>query len=107
VHGPALLGTAVAVVAIVAGLVLAHRRGHLIAAAIPLLLFLAAAWSLAKVAYDRDYRDADGFVDCWPSCSPVQHAVGVSLFVAPLAALLVACITILGLAIRRRRKSAA
>jgi 1,4-dihydroxy-2-naphthoate octaprenyltransferase len=107
VHGTALLGTAFAIVAIVAGLVLAHRRGHLIAAAVAVLLLLAAAWVLAKVAYDRDYRDADGFVDCWPSCSPVQHAVGVSLFVAPLVAVLVACITIAGLAIRRARKRTA
>lgn len=35
------------------------------------------AWLAAKVAIADDYRDADGYADCWPSCSVTQRAVAV------------------------------
>jgi hypothetical protein len=104
VHGTALLVTALVVGGVLAGLVLAGRRGHLLAASVVALVSLSVAWVLAKLASDAEYRDADGWVDCWPSCSPLQHAVGISLWVAPLVALLVICSTILAFAIRRSRR---
>jgi hypothetical protein len=51
------------------------------------------------------YRDAGGWVDCWPSCSPVQHAVGISLWVGPLVGLLVVCVGAAGLVLRRLRRA--
>jgi hypothetical protein len=99
----ALAVTALVAIGIVAGLLFAHRRGHLLAAALPTLLFLAFAWVLAKIAQDTDYRDADGWVDCWPSCSPVQHAVGITLWIAPLVAAVVIVAIVLAMGTRRPR----
>lgn len=78
-HGTALLVTALVAIGILAALLAAHRRGHLLATAVPVLMLLALAWVLAWIAQDTHYRNADGWIDCWPSCSPLQHAVGVSL----------------------------
>jgi hypothetical protein len=30
------------------------------------------------------YRDADGFIDCWPSCTLLQDVVGFVLFASPI-----------------------
>jgi hypothetical protein len=70
------LGLAAAVVAaVVVGW--RARRGVLITGVA--LITVAVVWIAAKVANDRDYRDADGWVDCWPSCTALQRGVGVSL----------------------------
>jgi hypothetical protein len=90
------------VVGIVAGLVVAARRGHLLLASAGTLAALAGMWALAAVAVRADYRDADGFVDCWPGCTPVQRAVGAALFYGPIAALLVLIATALLLMARRK-----
>jgi hypothetical protein len=102
-HGLALAVTAVVVVGILVALLAANRHGHLLAAALPTLLLLAIAWAIAKVAQDADYRDADGWVDCWPSCSRVQHAVGVSLWIGPLVGLLIVAVVVVATVIRRTR----
>src|SRR3712207_7746883 len=47
--------------------VLAHHRHELLAASWLLLAFGAVAFLLAFLAIGTDYRDADGFFDCWRS----------------------------------------
>ena len=37
---------------------------------------LALAFVIAAVLIAQDYRDADGWVDCWPNCSTLQTGVG-------------------------------
>jgi hypothetical protein len=44
------------------------------------LVVAAGIWIMAKVANDTDYRNADGWVDCWPSCTPLERGVGIGLF---------------------------
>lgn len=91
------------VVGVVAGLVVATRRGHLLLASAGTLTVLAGMWLLAVLAVRADYRDADGFIDCWPSCTAVHNAVGATLFYGPVAAILVAIAT--ALLARHRRAS--
>jgi hypothetical protein len=74
-----------ALVLLAAALVLAWRRGRLGIAFLAVTFFLGCAWTLSKIAIDHDYRDADGYVDCWPSCTPLQNAVALGLFFAPIA----------------------
>lgn len=31
-----------------------------------------------------DYRDADGFIDCWPRCTTLQDVGGFVFYVSPL-----------------------
>jgi hypothetical protein len=47
---------------------------------------LSAFWAIAALAISTDWRDADGYFDCWPHCSSVQETVGVLFWVAPVAA---------------------
>ena len=88
---------------LIAGLVVAERRGRLLTAFAGMLASLGTAWGLALGAVANDYRDADGFVDCWPYCSPLQEAVGATLFYGPVAALLVILTTTVLAVLRRRR----
>ena len=76
-------------VAFIAGVVLAARRGHLLLASVGVLTAVAGMWLLAVLTVRADYRDADGFIDCWPSCTAVHNAVGATLFYGPIAAVLV------------------
>jgi hypothetical protein len=57
-------------------LVVAARRGRLLAALVVMLMALAASRAAAAIAVRADYRDADGFVDCWPYCSTFQDVIG-------------------------------
>jgi len=41
-----------------------------------MLMALAASRAAAAIAVRADYRDADGFVDCWPYCSTFQDVIG-------------------------------
>ena len=97
-----VLGVLVAA-AVVAVLVAASRRGRLFVAAAGLVGALAVAWILAAVAVRTDYRDADGFVDCWPYCSTFQNTVGATLVYGPLTAVLVLAIAALLVVLRRTR----
>ena len=81
-------------VAVVTGLVLAHRRHRLVLAAASMLVLLTAAWTVAFAAAAGDFHDADGFIDCWPHCSALQDSVGISLFYAPVLALLIVVVTV-------------
>jgi hypothetical protein len=56
---------------------------------------LAAAFVTAAVLIAQDYRDADGWVDCWPNCSTLQTGVGVT-FIWGGALLVVAGLASLG-----------
>jgi hypothetical protein len=95
--------SALAVLVLIACLVVAERRGRLLTACAGILAALGTAWGLALVAVENDYRDADGFVDCWPYCSPLQEAVGATPVYGPLAALLVILTTTVVAVLRRRR----
>jgi hypothetical protein len=100
----ALSLTAVVSLGLLLTLFIASRRGHMLPASVAILLLLLAGWVLAKLAYDADYHDADGYVDCWPSCSALQQAVAAGLSIAPLVGLVVICATVAGYALRRRRE---
>jgi hypothetical protein len=89
------------VLLLLAGLVVADRRRHLLAAFVSMLTALAVAWAVAVLAVRADYRDADGFVDCWPYCSTFQDVVGATLFYGPVAALLL--LVGAGILLARRR----
>jgi hypothetical protein len=56
---------------------------------------LATAFVIAVVLIAHDYRDADGWVDCWPHCSTLQTGVGVA-FIWGGALLVVAGLVSLG-----------
>jgi hypothetical protein len=75
-----------------------------------LVAFLAVLWLVNLGLIASDYRDADGWVDCYPSCSGLQRVVGgvaiwggALLIVCAAAAVagLVAC------ALARRRQPSA
>jgi len=51
--------------------------------AIPVAAVLVAAWAAAAIAIGTDYRDADGFMDCWPGCTALQNVAGFVFFVSP------------------------
>lgn len=60
------------------------RHGRLGLAFLAVTTVLAAAWLLAKLAVRVDYRDADGYVNCWPGCRLLQEAVGWAIWYGPL-----------------------
>ena len=88
--------------AVVALLYAAHRRGPLLPAGVVLFAGAAVAFGLSYVAIATDYRDADGYVDCWPDCTAIQDAVSFGFFLAPVVAI-VACVALLLARLGRRR----
>jgi hypothetical protein len=87
---PLITMVSVLVVAgVIAGLAVAAGHGHLLVASAATLTVMAGMWLLAVLAVRADYQDADGFIDCWPSCTAVHNAVGATLFYGPVAAVLV------------------
>jgi Ca2+/Na+ antiporter len=64
--------------------VLAGQRNRLKETVGAAVLVLIALWLLAMVAYSTDWRDADGFLDCWPTCTRHQQAIGSVLLIAPV-----------------------
>jgi hypothetical protein len=94
----------VAVVLLAAlGLVVAYRRRELLAASWLVLVFGAVAFLLAFLAIGTDYRDADGFFDCWPNCTALQDTVGIAFFTGPAIAFLGVAGLGLESVLRRRR----
>ena len=79
-----------------------HRRRRLARNVVFGLAVLATLWVLAALAISTDWRDADGYVDCWPNCSAVQDAVGVLFWIGPAAAVVLAVSAIITWFIRRR-----
>jgi hypothetical protein len=62
-----------------------ERQGRLRSAVAACVLALGALWLAALAAVQTDWRDADGFVDCWPSCTLYQDTTGVILIWSPVA----------------------
>ena len=69
---------------IVTGLIWLATRRRVALSLFALVTLLDALWltDLALVAHD--YRDMDGFIDCWPSCTVEQQFAGGVLFYTPL-----------------------
>ncbi len=57
--------------------------------AVAVVAGLGVAWLLAEITIERDWNDADGFTDCYPTCSAFQETVGLVFWGAPAAATLV------------------
>jgi hypothetical protein len=84
-------------------LVYASRRRRLLPATAGIIAALALGWGLAAQAVAVDYRDADGFVDCWPSCTAFQDGISATLFYGPVAAVLLLVTAIILYGYGRRR----
>ena len=80
----------VAVAPILALLGWARRPTRAGLALLILALAVAAVWSLYLVSVATDYRDADGFVDCWPGCTAWQKSVRWTLLGGPIVAAVLA-----------------
>jgi hypothetical protein len=48
---------------------------------------LGVLWLTTLAAVRTDWRDADGFVDCWPGCTLYQDATGAVLIGSPVVVL--------------------
>jgi hypothetical protein len=81
------------------------KRNRLVLALSMSVLVLAGLWLATAIAVYTDWRDADGFVDCWPNCSAYQDASGAILLGAP--AVLAAWLAVAALFSWRRRRRAA
>ena len=79
------------------------RRRRLLPATAGIIAALALGWGLAAQAVAVDYRDADGFVDCWPSCTAFQDGISATLFYGPVAAVLLLITAIILYGYGRRR----
>ena len=66
--------------AVVLALLLRRREGRFARALSRAALLLAFPYALAVLAVATGSRDADGFIDCWPSCTPLQDATGAVLW---------------------------
>jgi hypothetical protein len=86
-------------VAALVGLLAAWKRRRLVLATT--LGLLLAFFALAYAAKEADFRDADGWIDCWPSCSALQVATGVGVTYVPVGGLLLAAATIVLALVRR------
>jgi hypothetical protein len=87
---------------VVTALVVGWRARHGLMITAFALVAVAAIWIAAKIASDRDYRDADGWADCWPGCSALQRAVGISLTGGTVLG--VALVVAFAVALIRRRR---
>ena len=68
---------------------------------------LLGIWGLSALAVETDYRDADGFVDCWPGCTVFQDAVRLGfLGVLPVLVALAILTALLVLVSARRERAA-
>jgi hypothetical protein len=75
-------------------------RLHRLGIALVITAFgVASLWLLTEAAIRTDYRDADGYGDCWPHCTALQDSVGAMHVVAPVA--LVALILVMAALITR------
>ena len=71
-------------------------------------LTLGAVWTWAAVAIETDYRDTDGWTECWPGCSAFQEAVGFVYLAAPAALIVVLVVAVVvSLPWRRRKRESA
>lgn len=88
-------------------LLLAWKRGRLWPALLAVNAVLAGTWGLAAVAMRTDYRDADGWIDCWPACTLLQDGVGTVLVLGPpvITASLLLALALAAVTRRRGRSS--
>jgi hypothetical protein len=84
----------------VAGAIVRPNRTAVLLAMVGVVLGIA--WILAWVAESTDFRDADGWADCWPSCSAVQTATRVLFTYGTLALAAVGVVSFASL-VRRHR----
>ena len=79
------------------------RHNRLVLTVVSVSAFLVGIWLAVLIAVEARWKDADGFVDCSPTCTRYQNAIGAVLFGAPavLVALLGAAAW---LGLRRRRR---
>ena len=82
--------------------VFAYRRGVLLAVAVAIFVLACVASGLAYWAAATDYRDADGFIDCWPNCTAIQDATGWGVYLAPIVGIVAGIAAVAALVIRRR-----
>jgi hypothetical protein len=74
---------------VVLGLVLygGWRLHRLVIAFVIAVAVTTSLWTAADAAIRTDYRDADGYSDCWPDCTLLQSGVAVVNRLAPVALL--------------------
>ena len=60
------------------------RLQHVTAASLAGTGLLGLLWLLNFYAISTDWRDADGFIDCWPDCSFVQEAAAMIFWNTPI-----------------------
>jgi hypothetical protein len=92
----AMLGLALSV----AGAIVRPNRTAVLLAMVGLALGIV--WILAWLAESTDFRDADGWVDCWPTCNAVQTATG-ALFTYGTVALATVGVVSFASLVRRHR----
>ena len=98
-----------ALLIVVPGIVLyaGSRRGRFAVALGVVAAALLGVWGASLLAIATDYRDADGHMDCWPTCTAYQGAVGVAFwYTIPLLALLALASAGVVLVSRWRRRAA-
>jgi membrane protein implicated in regulation of membrane protease activity len=66
-------------------LIFAWRREWLGRAFLAVSVVLALLWLAAIAAVRTDYHDADGYIDCRPSCSALQDGVATAIWWGPIA----------------------
>jgi hypothetical protein len=98
-----LTGAALVPLAAAALLWLRHRRSWTLAL-LSVTTALFCIFVVAVVLITTDYRDADGFIDCWPHCSAFQDAVRWAFLLGGALVLLgglIALIALLAVEVRR------
>jgi hypothetical protein len=83
-----------------------YRRGRLITSALLGAGLLTVVWLLVGVAVSSDWRDADGWVDCYPRCTRLQDAIAVLFILTPIAVGLLVTVALTAFLVERRRRSA-
>lgn len=87
-------------VAVVAALAAAWWRSDGVRISVVGFLVASLVAIIASAAVSTDFHDADGWADCWPSCSVLQRAVAIAFAGGPVMAL--AFVAGFGLALVRR-----
>jgi hypothetical protein len=64
------------------GVLFAGWKGAAVAAGAAAVLVVG--WLAAAVLFATDYRDADGWTDCWPNCTALQDVVGIAAIGVPV-----------------------
>jgi hypothetical protein len=89
---------------VVTGLTWLTTRRPMALSIFGMAVLLDALWLSILALVSHDYRDMDGFIDCWPSCTVEQQLAGGVLFYTPLLMALILAGSLVVLA-RRRWKS--